>query len=127
MAYREDLDAFATQRARDDDEAALLAAFRAGQRARRKRALAVSLGGIAVACTIYRASFASPEPAKRTAAASPRPKPIVDPAAADRRACAHWAVHAYLEWSRRPLMNVGAATGPYYTLNDFAASCPRNP
>jgi hypothetical protein len=49
MAYRDDLDGFRLRRAHDADEAVLHAAFARGERARRKRSLALSLGGILLA------------------------------------------------------------------------------
>lgn len=62
MAYREDLDALARQRACEDDQAALLASFRSSERSRGRRAFAAWIGGLAVVGAIYGVSLAGPMP-----------------------------------------------------------------
>src|SRR5277367_6456754 len=97
MAYRDDLDAFARHRARADEEAALLASFRQGERTRRTRALATWLGGLALTCVIYGAALATPAGShRRHVAPTASRESIAEHAAAEHRACVRRAMEAYL-------------------------------
>jgi len=104
MAYRENLDAFARQRARDDDELALLASFHRGERSRRRRAIATWISGLAVVGLIYAVSLAGPMPRHRARhVVDLSPQSIARHVAADfeyaaakQRARVHRAMQAYL-------------------------------
>ena len=124
MAYREDLDAFAQQRARDDHEATLFASFRLAERARLRRSLAKLLGGVAVVCAIYGGSLAAPAPGRHGHAIAVRlAAPVLDIAKDSRRECARRAMHDYLEWSRDADEALAQGPMPHYKLEDFAKRC----
>ena len=97
VAYRDDADAFRRKRVRDDDEIALLAAFRRVERARRRHAFAMLIGGIAVAIAAgyaLRLGMSNAENrASRVVPGTPRREPTEDRAAA-------WVRRALREYAR---------------------------
>jgi hypothetical protein len=128
MAYREDLDALAQQRASEDTEAALFASFRLAERARRRRTLAKCFGVLVVICAIYGGSLAAPLPAHGSAAVLVRlhDAAIRDAANEARHECARRAMHEWREWSRDPSAAIAQGDPhPHYKLEDFAKSCER--
>ena len=125
MAYRDDLDAFSRRRARDDDEAALLASFHHGERVRRKRALATWLGGFAVvlgAICAWPSAQASPARHEARVAAMP-PRPVSDADQAERRACLRQAVRDYRRYLAIPQQSSLGLGGPDITVEQLARDC----
>jgi hypothetical protein len=125
MAYREDLDAFAKQRVRDDQEAALFASFQISERARRRRTLAKLLGGALVVCAIYGGALAAPAPAPRGRAIAVRlAAPVLEVAKDSRRACARRAMDEYLAAKRDAAEALTQGdSNRTYKLEDFAKRC----
>jgi hypothetical protein len=136
MAYRDDLDGLAHQCAREDEQAALLAEFRRGERSRGRRAIAAWIGGLAVVGAIYGGALASPVVHRARHAASPqsivgRVAEDFEYAVAKQRARVREAMQAYLSALDSGFADIPAATQgvtPFnpsdYDLDQLAAPAP---